>query len=778
MKRRTVIVEGPLAFRMRRLAAARRLEAGVQIVTLPLLAAHLAGGFLRPARSQELAPAIRTALEAGGFIELEAMRQLPGMTRAVAWTLAKVWDADISLSGLTAADGSARLADLALIEERVRVALPRGVLTPRDLRDAALNRLGHAAAVLGAVELDRLLNVAPVWRPLIQTLGETVELSWRDPGTTDRGWFPGEVIIEAPPSPAPTEIVSCADPHAEVVESLRWVRELLASGCAKPDEIAICATSTEPWDEHFLVLAASAQLPIYFSHGVPALSTGEGQACAALTDVLLNGLSQDRVRRLLGHSAGRGPALAELPQNWAAGLRPEAALFERDQWRRALDEAVARRADGLDPKPTLMPIVELLTKGPAIAEQAGDSLLGAAAKSLWIEALRRASPEALEFSLQELRLAHGRDPSSSAVWCPASHLVGAPRPWVRLLGLTSLSWPRRAAEDSLLPDHILSRHRLDPDPVTNRDRRAFELIIARASGGCVLSRSRRSAQGGLLAPSALLPRSKPATMLKRGRTPRHAFSEADRLLARPHDAAASPAIVAATECCSDWGKPVVTAHDGRTRSEHPVIRRAIAQIQSATSLRLMLRDPLAFIWRYALGWRSTVEDEQPLSLDARAFGELVHELLKRTVDRLEPNPGYSRATRDEIENALAEAIAVVGVQWPLERSTPPPLLWEHTLKAGAKLALKALTLDERFQPGIRSWTELGFGQVDQDLSDVNLPWNPHAEIRIPGTSVRICGRIDRLDLNATRDAVRVSDYKKRSLRTARAGDRFAGARCE
>ena len=79
--------------------------------------------------------------------------------------------------------------------------------------------------------------------------------------------------------------------------------------------------------------------------------------------------------------------------------------------------------------------------------------------------------------------------------------------------------------------------------------------------------------------------------------------------------------------------------------------------------------------------------------------------------------------------------------------------------AGAKLALKALTLDERFQPGTRSWTELGFGQVDPDLSDVDLPWNPHAEIRIPGTSVRICGRIDRLDLNAARDAARVSDYK-------------------
>ena len=97
MKRLTVVVEGPLAFRMRRLTAARSSEAGLQIMTLPLLAARLAGGFCRPARSQDLEPSIRTALDRGDFVELERMRQLPGMTRSVGWTLGKAWDADISL---------------------------------------------------------------------------------------------------------------------------------------------------------------------------------------------------------------------------------------------------------------------------------------------------------------------------------------------------------------------------------------------------------------------------------------------------------------------------------------------------------------------------------------------------------------------------------------------------------------------------------------------------------------------------------------------------------
>jgi hypothetical protein len=84
MNRRSVIVEGPLAFRMRRIDAARQAEAGVQIMSLPQLAARLAGGFTRPARSEDLDPAIRSALEAGGFAELESIRNLPGMTQSVA----------------------------------------------------------------------------------------------------------------------------------------------------------------------------------------------------------------------------------------------------------------------------------------------------------------------------------------------------------------------------------------------------------------------------------------------------------------------------------------------------------------------------------------------------------------------------------------------------------------------------------------------------------------------------------------------------------------------
>ena len=57
-----------------------------------------------------------------------------------------------------------------MIQRRVRAALPAGVILPRDARDAALARLHFAPLLLGGVTLDRLIDVDPVWRPLLIAL--------------------------------------------------------------------------------------------------------------------------------------------------------------------------------------------------------------------------------------------------------------------------------------------------------------------------------------------------------------------------------------------------------------------------------------------------------------------------------------------------------------------------------------------------------------------------------------------------------------------------------
>ncbi|MDY6947749.1 MAG: PD-(D/E)XK nuclease family protein [Pseudomonadota bacterium] len=737
---------------MHRLAAADQGSLGLQLTTLPLLAARLAGGFSRPAQSDEIESSLQAALTVGGFEEIEPLRTLPGMTRASARTLRKVWDADFRIGERP----EPRLRDIALLERRVREGLPPGAMIPCELRDHALRRLHHAPRILGELALDRLLDVPAVWRPLIQALTKVVPVRWIDPGTADFAWFKGEIVTLPRPEPSAPVVLTCANPRSEVIEALRWARQLIATGRARAHEIAICAASTDEWDDHLLTLAKASGLPIHLSNGVPALSTREGQACAALADVLINGLSQDRVRRLFNHAVGRTPYLKNVKWDWAAGISPDAGLFQLEHWKQALaNEAREKRA--AEELARIEGALERLTEGVKAAEDAGETFLSPGARLLWQRALKSAPADALDLSLQALRLADGSEAGTSMVWGPATHLAGAPRPYVWLLGLTSGTWPRRSREDPLLPGHLLSRKVLDPDPIGDRQRRAFDFIRARASGACFVSRSRRSAQGGLLPASPLLsPLAQPRD-LKRGRIPQHAFSETDRLLARPSDATENALIRSALACWTNWGSPNVTAHDGRVREHHSVIERAIQRTQSATSLTRLLRDPLGFVWRYGLGWQVPTMVEEPLSLDARSWGELVHQLLRRTVDQLEPSPGFTQAGRDALEEALRVAISEVRDQWPLVRPVPPRLLWQHTLNFAETLALKALTLDETFHPSTRSWTEVPFGSTDVVPGD--WPWDTSARVAIPGTKVSIRGSIDRLDRNAPGTSVRVTDYK-------------------
>lgn len=122
---RTTVVEGSIAFQMRRFAAAQVNDCGLQILNLSQAAARLAGGFAIAAPAELLEPAIQNALDDGGFVELEQVRHLPGMTRAVLRTLRKIWAADFDLAAAGGA-GHRRIAEMSLIEARLRSTLASG----------------------------------------------------------------------------------------------------------------------------------------------------------------------------------------------------------------------------------------------------------------------------------------------------------------------------------------------------------------------------------------------------------------------------------------------------------------------------------------------------------------------------------------------------------------------------------------------------------------------------------------------------------------------------
>jgi hypothetical protein len=396
-------------------------------------------------------------------------------------------------------------------------------------------------------------------------------------------------------------------------------------------------------------------------------------------------------------------------------------------------------------------------RGPEVAADAGSLLLTGQTHLLWEAALRIAPAEAIHISLGDLRVPDIRDPANSIAWCPAAHLAASPRPHVRMLGLTSGGWPRSESEDPILPDHILPRRELESVSITERDRQMFA-VIGKAGETIALSRGRRSASGTVQAASALWPHAG-ERILTRTRIPLHAFSEADRLLARHKDAMAAPLVAASRQCWEGWRAGSRTPHDGPTGAHSEVaVGRALARAQSATSIRRLLRDPAGFVWRYALGWQAPELEEKPLVLPRPVFGELVHELIRRAIVALEPAPGVGRASETEIVNAVQAAVEAVAAAWPLERAVPPPLLWRHTLEEAARLTVRGLTVDDSVMADTQSWTELAFGE-ERSAAAAGLPWATDQPVTLPGTTIRLRGRIDRVDLRGDNSAIRITDYK-------------------
>jgi hypothetical protein len=253
----TALIEGRLAYAMRRAAAARASEFGLQILTAPQLVARLAGGLKRPASRESIEAGIMAALaQPNNFQELGPVHDKPGMTRALVRTLGNIWRAGFSLRAPPYGD-RVRIKDLAYIEDVIRERLEPGEYLLPDLERLARAQLATAKTVLGPLVIDGVHSIDRLWHELINDLRREVDVTWRAPAGAVTVWFKGEVQLSKAIEPQ-QRAFSCANPAHEALEAMRWARSLIASGAAKPPEIAIAATSTSAWDDEFVALSAAS----------------------------------------------------------------------------------------------------------------------------------------------------------------------------------------------------------------------------------------------------------------------------------------------------------------------------------------------------------------------------------------------------------------------------------------------------------------------------------------------------------------------------------------
>lgn len=758
MQRRTYIAHGRLASREIRLDAARHQKHGTQVMAFEQLAARLAGGFAQPIDMETLRDAIQRVLPDTYLGELEAIKFLPGMIGVAADTLHKVWRTGIDLSARAGAHP--RLAAMATLEEAVLAVLPSATLRPVDLASQALERLQHAPALFGEIHILGISELSPCWRDLLFALAATVHVRWHAGPRSVPAWLDetGVEIMRSESTTPQIEAVSAANGYHEAIEALRWARELITSGTAKPSEIAIAAAAPAAYDDEFMALRADANIDLHFVHSIRVVTTRDGQAAAALADILVRGVSQAHLRRLATLLAGAGPFKA-LPDGWQRVLPPDAPLSSPDAWARLLAGlTVDRWPGGVDHAAQLRAIVDMLWGGVAQVEEIGRAFLSGGALRIWRKALLAGSPAAIDVTIDGLRQEDACEACVSVAWMPASALAATPRKFVRLLGLTSTGWPRRISEDRLLSDHIIPTGELDPLPVTAADRRDFETILCTTSAQVVLSRPRRDGEGRMLGKSPLLRGQPEARYVRRNRRPAHAMSETDRLVARPADFSRYPQAASAASCWHDWQRPTITAHDGVVRADHPALLAALERVQSASSLAKLLRNPLGFTWTYALGVRAPESAEEALVLDARQSGILLHDTLDHAVRLLEGQGGLAAARPDQVIAAIESAATAVTTRWQDEQAVPPRVVWRRTVEEAKQTALNALQHPEPSLANQESYTEVPFGG-QAAKSDGAIPWDPATTVEIADTGFQISGFIDRLDLSGDAAKARVIDYK-------------------
>lgn len=774
--RKTLIVHSRYAWRSHRTGAALGSEQGTQLLTIDQMTARLAGGFLQPVDQEDFKAAVSEALQES-LGELDAIKALPGFQRAACSSLEKAWSASLDLDeeSQTAAEPEARtrLAALALLEKGVLGRLPASQRRPADLVAEAIKHVKLAKAIFGEIEVHGWTEMSPVWRPLLAAVTAETEVVWIAQARHIPEWVCAiGVEVEKCEAASPvTRTVSCASPRHEILEALRWAREHLARG-AKPHEIAIAAASPETWDDHMLAISDAANLPVHFVHGRAALDTSDGQLAAALAEILLRGLSRSRVMRLVALLRVRSVRFGSMPGDWWRALPADAPLLDAERWKQAIDGLGAESfSDGTDHSPQLTEIINTISKGLNAAGEIGEQLFDTRTHAIWRKALTEGPPAALDVTLTGLRIDDGVEPEAAIVWAPASAIAAVPRRLTWLVGLSSRSWPRRAAEDPLLPDHIVKPARIDPLPVHQADRRDFHSIRAMTATELVCSRARRDSGGRLNGVSPLYPRDVQETYLAQSREPEHAASASDRLLARPDEFGTLPLARAALRTWIDWHSDAVTAHDGLVRSDHPLLLRALNRRQSASSLVKLLRDPLGYLWTYGFGWSEPEETDEPLTLDPLAFGNLLHEVLQETVSVLEESreDGLAGAPADEVRQAISRATENVAGRWIESLPVPPPVIWERKCAEVAELAEIALSHRDEPLQNQRSWAEIPFGgdrraETLDEKARAALPWDPMTAVSIPGTEIEIGGSIDRLDLAGDWIRARVTDYKSGRLR--------------
>jgi hypothetical protein len=193
---------------------------------------------------------------------------------------------------------------------------------------------------------------------------------------------------------------------------------------------------------------------------------------------------------------------------------------------------------------------------------------------------------------------------------------------------------------------------------------------------------------------------------------------------------------------------------GSPQSDEVLTLLAARETEAARGLETFAGCGVRWLVEGLLRPRRTEPDPEPMRR-----GSIAHAVLEQTLRRLREREGSARLTPDSLPAALAELEAAIGE------------LRHAAAGTRSRAVLRELEVDLRRL--LRHEAECGAG-----LEPARLEWSfggaddEHGPLRLPGTTLGVAGRVDRIDVDASGRAV-VRDYKGR---TVSAGARWAADR--
>lgn len=603
-----------------------------------------------------------------------------------------------------------------------------------------------------------------------------------------RDWFLARnfhlhTLPPPPPRSLVPSILSAPGEAAEVREALREALAFAREGNRFHD-IAILSRNRQPFDPILRDTLAHVGIRAFFRGGRPLIESADAKLLLLLLQAVRSDFHRAIVMELACQIGDHADWDALSVKLGVVGTQSQWAerVLRRNESPKELKEFLRKIFAAFGRLPPRAPWQDYTRRALAAWESLGgkDPAIRAAIGAL--EALDEVdSPvefgrfaEFTEKALAQMRLQPEKFQGGGLLVSDVMGARGLSFPLVILLGLTEKVFPRLVREDPLLPDKERARISCNL-PLKQRgyeeERLLFELATASAQEKLVLSYSRLDlAMGGPRLPSFLLLESAavsdsaaleklpnfrfvPLGQLDRGADALE-VGEYDlsrlatmRRVPRALITAMSPLLAAGLEAQSTrWSQKRLTDYDG-------LVAEAGADLEkmevSPSRLELLALCPFKYFCTHALGLGRWEEPEAVWEAESDELGKLMHEILRdafaewRTAGALP----LSAARRDALQEDLLRVAEARLKKFEKEKPVGLPVVWDWQKRTILR-DLKRF-LDEELKEAETAFVPSEF---EYPLAGVPLTVGRNARLRL-------CGRLDRLDVDEARKRMRIYDYK-------------------